>query len=304
MRVPKLSRNKGGLVTLTGFLLWLLAFLLLVRTPGSNPQLALISGAIFGLVLPLLAVALTRGVERPTAGRRAGVGALWALAYLGTFSLLVLGWGIGLMRGAFTDERSRDLAVLALKLTTMVLFPLLIVAGTEGRLALSSLLQTPANSKAGRVFLVFGPLVLAILTFATGSVQQVAKVHVSAETFAWALPACFLWVVVSAGLCEEVLFRAFVQSPLAAFFGSNAVAIALGTLAFALAHVPGLYLRPADNPIFGAQTPTLAGVTVYAIAVLAPPGVFWRALGAHEKLVALDFLTRPNRFAFKLTRFY
>jgi membrane protease YdiL (CAAX protease family) len=105
-------------------------------------------------------------------------------------------------------------------------------------------------------------------------------------------------MALEAGLCEEVLFRAILQSRLAAVLKSEAGAAVIAALLFALAHVPGLYLRPdAAGEVLPGGLP---GIIAYTIGVLSPLGLIYGVIWARTRnlwlLVALhatvDFL--PN----------
>ena len=66
--------------------------------------------------------------------------------------------------------------------------------------------------------LFLGAIILGLLCVVSPSLKQIAGLHAAATTLAWAAPAAFVWMALSAGLCEELLFRAVLQSRLAADF--------------------------------------------------------------------------------------
>jgi uncharacterized protein len=81
----------------------------------------------------------------------------------------------------------------------------------------------------------------------------------------------FAWLAVEAGLCEEFLFRAVLQTRLAAVMKTEIGAAAIAALLFALVHVPGLYMRAGADVAGHSQS--LLAVIAYAVAVLSPIGL-------------------------------
>ena len=81
-----------------------------------------------------------------------------------------------------------------------------------------------------------------------------------------------------AGLAEEFLFRAALQSRIAAWLKSPVVAILLVSIIFALAHWPGLYFR--GTPETDGYSTDPIQVAAFTIATLSPLsilfGVIWQ----------------------------
>ncbi len=118
--------------------------------------------------------------------------------------------------------------------------------------------------------------------------KQIAGLHVSVVTLAWAAPAAFVWLALEAGLCEEFLFRAVLQTRLAAVLKTEVGAVAVGALLFALAHVPGLFLR--GNPEVDGYSTDLLQVTAFTVATLSPIALLFGTLWARTRSLLLIVL--------------
>src|SRR5580704_11852984 len=116
--------------------------------------------------------------------------------------------------------------------------------------------------------LVLGAIILALLCVVSPALSEIGALHASVATLAWAAPATFIWLAIEAGLCEEFLFRAVLQTRLAAVLKTEAGAAVTGALLFALAHVPGLYLR--GHPGVDGYSSDPVQVVAFTIAVLSP----------------------------------
>jgi membrane protease YdiL (CAAX protease family) len=104
---------------------------------------------------------------------------------------------------------------------------------------------------------------------------------------AWVLGS-WAWLSVEAGLCEEFLFRACLQSRLTAWLQSPAAAIAVTSILFGLSHWPGLYLRGGPG-VDGWSTDPLQ-VAAYTIATLSPLSVSLGLLWARSRSLLLVVL--------------
>jgi membrane protease YdiL (CAAX protease family) len=101
-------------------------------------------------------------------------------------------------------------------------------------------------------------------------------------TLLWAIPLCWLWQVVEAGLCEEVLFRRVLQQRIADATRSQVAAVLWASLLFGLAHAPGLYLRGA-HAMEGVAEATLPWAVAYSVAMIAPAGIAFGVLWARTR---------------------
>jgi uncharacterized protein len=250
---------------------------------GGDPSLALISMAILGVVMPALALFLTRkAASRPLVD--VAPEEIWhALAYMLVFAVLVLGWGFSWLRELVAGERAEEVVLLAVKLITMVGISLLLMKGAErsalweGRSDRPPLFVTVA---------VLGALAFAISAVATDASSHLELLAPTRTELLWGIVGAGLWVTLGAGLTEELLFRVYLQPRLASKLRSEVAAIAVGAILFALAHVPGLYLRADQSELMANDTPSLLACLTYAVAVLSPPGILFGVLWARTRSLA------------------
>jgi len=233
---------------------------------------------VFGLALSLLVVWLTRGTQalsvpviRP-AHETIGL-LLYVLIF---YAFIVLGWLFSAINTAFDPGRAHELVLLGVKLLVHVALPtlLLVTLGGEVRGMWDMGVRRPGVLAT---FLVFGAIIFGLLALISPSLRQIAATGLTpARALPWILLA-WAWMSIEAGLCEEYLFRACLQSRLTAWLASPAMGIALTSIIFALVHAPGLYLRGTPETD-GWSTDPLQ-VAAFTIATLSPLslllGVMW-----------------------------
>lgn len=271
--------------------LWLVA-----RSAGGSVVEPLFVLVVMGLLMPLLAWVTTRGgapVDAVADVAHASRNGWVALAYLLGFAVLVLGFGLTALNNAVPDGRAHEWAVLGLKLATMVLLPVwLLTHGGGARRWWSA--PGPHARSHWRTLLTMGLALLAFQAVFGRGLSQLQALAPGITTLMWAIPACFVWQCLEAGLNEEVLFRVFAQQRLADWMGAPLAAVPLAALAFGLAHAPGLYLRGA-HLLEGVAVPTVTWAIGYSITVVAPAGVLFGVLWARTRslplLVVLHGLT-------------
>ena len=250
------------------------AYLVLKQADWSFP---LVSLGVFGFLLPGLAWALTRRADPPPVRvRRPQVELAAVLTLMVIYAVGFLGWGMGALTAALPDGQVRDLVVLAAKLVVHVAVPALILLALGGRVA--PLFSTGMDRRGfWPTLIVMGVCLLALSSVLSPSLQQISVLRPGLQVLAWAAPAAFVWIALEAGLAEEFLFRAVLQTRLAAVLRSETGAVVLGALVFALAHGPGLYLRGAPGE--PGHSTDLFEVIAYTIAALSPMalmlGVIW-----------------------------
>jgi uncharacterized protein len=250
--------------------------------------LPVFSLAVFGAALPLLSLALTRkAVPPPIPVRRPTLELCALLVFLVLYAVGFLGWGMSATRAALPPGREHDLLVLLVKLLVHVAAPALLLA------ALGAKIAPLFNTGLGRPgfwppLLVLGALILALLCVVSPALSQIQALHASALTLAWAGPATFIWLAIEAGLCEEFLFRAVLQTRLAAVLKTEAGAVVTGALLFALAHVPGLYLR--GHPGVDGYSADPIQVVAFTVAVLSPIALLFGTLWARTRSLLLIVL--------------
>lgn len=258
------------------FVAYAVSFAQLMRLPGASAAEPLFLFGALGVVLPLLAWVLTPRPRPmpPVPARQRSPTAV--LGYLALFAALVLGWGFGAVNAAFPDEPAQSVAQVTVKLLTMVALPAWLFL--RGR-------HLPAAQSAARLWLAFAVMGLAYLAlqavFGRG-LAALGELAPSAATLAWAIPACWAWQTIEAGLAEEVLFRRVLQQRFADATGSQVAAVTWASLLFGLAHAPGLWLRGA-NLLEGVADPTPGWAVAYSIVMVAPAGIAFGVLWARTR---------------------
>jgi len=274
--MPNLSRSAAVALGATS-LAYLVAFAVLMRMPGASAAEPLFLLGVLGVAFPLLAWALTRrpravhGSVRPEAKQLGGV-----FAYLALFAFAVLGWGFSALNAAVPDEPAQSVAQVLLKLLTMVALPAWLFLRST---------RTASRFPPARLWLVFLAMAAAYLLFQAvfgRGLTTLGELAPSVATLAWAIPACFAWQTLEAGLCEELLFRRVLQQRIADACGSQVAAVAWASLLFGLAHAPGLYMRGA-NLLEGVADPTPAWAIAYSIVMVAPAGIAFGVLWARTR---------------------
>jgi uncharacterized protein len=97
------------------------------------------------------------------------------------------------------------------------------------------------------------------------------------------LPLFYILLIFNVGLVEEFIFRALVQSRLAAITNSETGGIILSGLFFGLAHAPGFYLRGGGTMDNLGQHPSLFMSVGYSILVLSVGGFFLSIIWSKTK---------------------
>lgn len=259
---------------------------------GADWTFPIVSLGIFGIALSGLAFVLTRKARpRPVPVRRPGLELIAVLAFLTIYAVGFLGWGMGLVKAALPPGREHELLVMAVKLLVHVVAPAVLLAalGAQVRPLFRAGVTQPGFWPP---LIVLGAIILALLCVVSPSLKQIAGLHASTATLAWAAPAAFLWLAIEAGLCEEFLFRAVLQSRLTAFLRTEVGAVAIGSLLFALAHAPGLYLR-GNIEVDGWSTDPVQ-VAAYTIASLSPLALLFGTLWARTRSLLLVVLLHAS----------
>ena len=256
---------------------YLVSLAVLQREPDASLLEPLFLLVVLGVAFPLLAWALTRKPREAPIPVTEPLRLPAVLVYLLVFSLLVLGWGFSAIQQAFPTEPMQSVVQVLVKLLVMVVLPLWLFTRWRQR-------STGPHGR-GRLLLVFAVMSLAYLAlqavFGRG-LQTLAELAPSVATLAWAIPACFLWQTLEAGLAEEVLFRRILQEKLAIALGSHIAAVAWASLLFGLAHAPGLWLR-GGHLMEGVAHATPGWAVAYSIVMIAPAGIAFGVLWARTR---------------------
>ncbi len=273
-----------------------------VRLQAGDSTDSLIIGVLFGLLLPPLVWALTRKAEpAPIPVARPGLELSAVLVWLAIYAVVGLGWLFTVVKQTFDPgSQTYEVVMLAVKLAIHIVIPILVLKLVGGRIL--PLLAPRLGAKGVLPLLIILITVFtALMMVVSPSLKEISGLDVAPTVFLWAAPAAFGWMALEAGFTEEFLFRAVLQTRLAAFIKSEAGAIVIGALLFALAHVPGLYLRPdtAGDAISG-----LPQIIAYCVGTLSPIAVLFGFIWARTRSLgllivlhaAVDFLPNLSDF--------
>lgn len=255
---------------------------------GADWIFPIISMVLFGLGLSALAWWLTRKTDAPPVEvARPRRQTLLLLAYLLIYAFGVIGWGLGAVKEAVPPGPVQEWVVLAYKLAFHVVVPAGLIAWAGGSLA-----QTfdPGLNRRGvpLTLFCFAAISFGLLALVSPSLGEIAATGVSLPAAVGWVLLSWLWVSVEAGLCEEYLFRAGLQSRLAAWLQSPLAAIVIGATIFALVHWPGLYLR--GNPTVDGWSSDPIQVAAFTIATLSPLAIMISVLWARTRSLVLVVL--------------
>jgi membrane protease YdiL (CAAX protease family) len=252
-------------------LAWCVSAAMLFATHAEDAVAAPIILVVTGIGFPLIAWGLTRKeapppIPVPRPGLELGV----VLAFLAVYAVAFTGYGLNAFHAAFAPGRLEAVLLVAFKLVVHVGLPVLILAAIGGRPG--ALFTANIRSRGfWPVLLVLGAIALAFIGVVSPSLRQIGALKLPPPVLAATVVATFAWLAVEAGLCEEFLFRAVLQTRLAAVMRSEAGAASIAALIFALAHVPGLYMRSGAD--VAGHSANLLAVIAYAVAVLSPIGL-------------------------------
>ncbi len=273
----------------------LLAYLLVWG--GSTAYLAATGGdwvfpiaslLIFGLILSGIIWFLTHRMDAPAVPvaqpKRESLG---LLAYLAIYAFLLIGLWLGSLKAAIPAGPAQELAVLAYKLAIHVGIPIGVILAMGG--AVRPLFDAGLQRRGfWPALLVLSALMFALLAVVSPSLKQIAGLGLTPATaLLWVLLS-WVWLALEAGLCEEFLFRACLQSRLAAWLKSPVAGILLTSLLFGLAHWPGLYLRGGPD-VDGWSTDPVQ-VAAFTVATLSPLSISLGLLWARSRSLLLIVL--------------
>ena len=243
---------------------------------------------IFGLILSGIIWFLTRHMTAPEVPvARPKRESLVLLAYLALYAFLLVGIWLGTVRNAVPEGPNQELAVLAYKLLIHVGLPVAIILALGGA---ARPLFDPGTARKGfwPTLIVLSALMFGLLAVVSPSLSQIGALDLGlAATLVW-VATSWAWLSLEAGLCEEFLYRACLQSRLAAWLTSPVAGITLASVLFGLAHWPGLYLRGGPG-VDGWSTDPVQ-VAAFTIATLSPLSVALGLLWARSRSLLLVVL--------------
>jgi membrane protease YdiL (CAAX protease family) len=255
---------------------------------GGDWVFPIASLVIFGLILSGIIWFLTRHMHAPAVPiERPKRESLALLTYLALYAFLAIGVLLGTIREAIPEGQTQEVAVLAYKLLIHVGLPVAVILALGG--AVRPLFD-PGTSRRGfwTTLIVLSALMFALLATVSPSLKQIGELRLDPATaLLWVLLS-WAWLSVEAGLCEEFLFRACLQSRLVAWLKSPLAGILLTSVLFGLAHWPGLYLRGGPG-VDGWSTDPIQ-VAAFTIATLSPLSVSLGLLWARSRSLLLVVL--------------
>ncbi len=297
------SNRSAAIAAVLGFAaIWAGSVYYLYAKGGEDWITALFVMGIFGIAMSGLAWALTIGAKAPPIEvKRPALESGAIVIYLALYAVLFTGFGMSAAREAVPEGLTQELLVMGLKLVAHIVLPALILVMLGAKLA--PLFQAGLSGrKFWRTLIVLGLIILGLLCVISPSLQNIAETNTAFATLAWVAPVSFIWIAIEAGLNEEFLFRAVLQTRLQALFRSPWAGVFVSALVFAVAHAPGLYLRGGAD-IHGSSA-DLIQVIAYTFAVLAPMGLLFGLIYARTKSLLLvvllhglvDVLPNMNEF--------
>ena len=193
------------------------------------------------------------------------------------------------MRDAVTDGRAEDVAILAVKLVTMVALPAWLF--TRFGYAWRELLSLHRfDGKHWRALAIMAVLLLALQLVVGQGPKRLAALTQPTWLIAVAAPVALLWMTVEAGLTEEFLFRVLLQTRLSAWLRSEAAGVVAMALLFAVAHAPGIVMRGQHVMEGMSSPPDPLTAVAYTIAVVSPIGIMFGVLWARTRSLLLLML--------------
>ncbi len=255
---------------------------------GGDWMFPIASLLIFGLIFSAVIWFLTRRMNAPQVPvERPKRESLGLLAYLAIYAVLLIGIWLGTVREAVPEGPNQEIAVLGYKLLIHVGIPAALI------LALGGALRPLFDSGVRRPgfwpsLIVLSAMMFALLAVVSPSLQQIGALNLGPAAVLLAVLASWAWMSIEAGLCEEFLFRACLQSRLSAWLASPVTAIVITSILFGLTHWPGLYLRGGPG-VDGWSTDPIQ-VAAFTVAKLSPLSISLGLLWARSRSLLLIVL--------------
>ena len=245
---------------------------------GADWTFPIVALLIFGVALSSIAWGLTRKIDAPAiAVAKPARESIGLLAYIAVYAIVFIGWGIGAVKAGIEPGQAQEVAMLAYKLVIHVGLPVLVILSLGG--AVRPLLAGGATRVRWWVaFVAMSAVLFGLLAVVSPSMSQISTLKLALPAVILSILGAWFWMSLEAGLAEEFLFRAALQSRIAAWLKSPVVAILLVSIIFALAHWPGLYFR--GTPETDGYSTDPIQVAAFTIATLSPLsilfGVIWQ----------------------------
>jgi membrane protease YdiL (CAAX protease family) len=255
---------------------------------GGNFLFPISSLLLFGVILTGAAIFLTRKTNAPPVPVDSPKKeSIVLLGYLLIYAFILFGPVAGLIRESIVSERTELLAMLAYKLLVHLVVPLLLLKAVHAHL--NGIFDAGLKRRAVVLTaLIFSTLMVVVVGLLNSIFDGLsASGHSVTSIIGWAAFA-WLWVSIEAGLCEEFLFRAMLQSRLTAWFQSAPFAIVATSIIFALVHVPALYLRGGEA--VSDQASSLPQIIALSVAAIGPISVLFGTLWYRTRSLLLVVL--------------
>jgi membrane protease YdiL (CAAX protease family) len=281
-------KDRMSIRALVGYLMIWGASTAYLAATGGDWVFPIASLTIFGLIFSAVIWFLTRKMNAPTVPveqpKRESLG---LLAYLVIYAVLLIGIWLGTVREAIPEGPTQELAVLAYKLLIHVGIPAALI------LLLGGALRPLFDSGFGRrgfwpTLTVLSAMMFALLAVVSPSLQQISALNLGPAAVLLAVLGSWAWVSLEAGLCEEFLFRACLQSRLTAWLRSPVTGIVVTSILFGLAHWPGLFFRGGPG-VDGWSTDPIQ-VAAFTVATLSPLSISLGLLWARSRSLLLIVL--------------
>jgi membrane protease YdiL (CAAX protease family) len=259
-----------------------------IAATGGDWVFPIASLVIFGLILSGIIWFLTRKMCAPAvpvaSPKRESLG---LLGYLAIYAFLLIGVWLGTVRNSVPEGPNQEWAVLAYKLLIHVGLPVAVILALGG--AIRPLFDAGTQRKGfWSTLIVLCALMFALLALVSPSLKQIGELNLApAAALFWVLVS-WAWLSAEAGLCEEFLFRACLQSRLTAWLKTPVAGITLTSVLFGLSHWPGLYLRGGPG-VDGWSTDPIQ-VAAFTVATLSPLSVALGFLWARSRSLLLVVL--------------
>lgn len=280
--------NAGGRKAIAAYLLIWAASTAYIALSGGDWVFPIASLLIFGIIVGCLIWFVTLKMDAPAIPvANPARESIAFLFYILVYAVLFVGIGIGSVRSAIPPGQAQDLAIVGYKLLIHVVLPagLVLLLGSRLRPLFDEGIRRRGFWTA---LVVLCGLAFALLAVVSPSLKQISAAGIATgAAVAWVL-ASWAWNSVEAGLCEEFLFRACLQSRLELWLRSPAAGIALTSVLFALSHWPGLYLRGGPG-VDGWSTDPVQ-VAAFTIATLSPLSVAMGLLWMRSRSLLLVVL--------------
>lgn len=287
MRLLEFFDRSGRRFAIAYLLIWA-ASTSYIALRGSDWIFPLASLVIFGIIMSGIILLLTRKMDAPPPEvRKPRRESIALLAYVIIYAVLLIGIVMGSIKHSVPPGAGQDLVVLAYKLVIHLGLPAAVILIAGGSVAWQF---DPGMKRRGfwSTLIVLSALMFALLSVVSPSLKQIGAFNFAPlVALAWVLGS-WAWNSIEAGLCEEFLFRASLQSRLTAWFRSPVAAITLTSVLFALAHWPGLYLRGGPG-VDGWSTDPVQ-VAAFTIATLSPLSIALGVLWARSRSLLLVML--------------